>query len=1087
MALKAIEIPEGIQNGNITIEEYYKRLVHFNQAGDIGVWFIRSGSDEIAFSDIACKIYELDPGITMTLPKLLTIIPSEDVHIVETAILEIKSGKTDHFNIIHGFRTKAGEIKYVQAWGIKQAKEGIYGTLKDITNEKVRIEKEQLYGGYLDLASQTGQISLWRYDTENTDVVVNAWYQALGYSVKDSRFNANKLWGQLIHPHDKQQAIDRFSDFINNKKELYRDIFRLRKADGEYAYIKALGKVTEWTNTGMPKVVIGTQSDISDVMQIQESLKDVELKQTFLMENVADIVIQVDSKGKILFVTKKFEKIAKALEENSALLFNYIHKDDRDILISKLTEIDQKMQVVTTTCRLGYLNRYVWFNLHIKGIFSGDGVLDSFIIVGNDISEKVNAQRMIRESEVNIRMLVENVKDLIIKFNGQNRITYIADNASLILGIPVEYMNSMAMEKVFYGVKTDKVKEVFDSIRENLGADISFNARVITSTGVRWYEWNGRGLNTEGDIVCVGRDVTEVIEHQMRNDELVKKIDMTLDVAGIATWDWDLASGKITFSPMLFKILGRPEVQVEKHGFDMINQWIHPDDLKKIVEEETPDNPVRKIIIEDKFRIMTAAGEYIWLQSRGYVTEWDETGKSKRALGVYINIQKEQQMQDKLKFLAYHDELTGLYNRKRIVELMQTAAASGRMQTAAAITLDIDNFKATNDVFGHAMGDMLLISIAQTLKARVGDMGKCARLAGDEFFIFIPNFENKQEVIDLTSKLINFFSSAMVMPNDHDIDISMSAGVVFYPEDTEDIDMLINYSDIAMLQAKEVGKNRFVLFNGEVTKQYYRSHQLLYDIRMAIKNDEFVMYYHPVVDLKNDRVVQMEALLRWKHPAYGMLMPSEFIHVAETSGEITYIFNSLYRMTLLQLKKWHRKHPWLNLSINLSARQLVDEQFADYLIEVADVVGIQPGRLIFEITETTLLHVVETVRTNIKALRNHGFKLALDDFGMEYSSLAMLEKVGFDIIKIDKFFVSNFEESFVSKEIIKMIKSIISGLDKQSIVEGVETEQQLKTMQALGFHLIQGFYFSKPLPARDVERFIREFNRKNKTNKGLSE
>ena len=244
------------------------------------------------------------------------------------------------------------------------------------------------------------------------------------------------------------------------------------------------------------------------------------------------------------------------------------------------------------------------------------------------------------------------------------------------------------------------------------------------------------------------------------------------------------------------------------------------------------------------------------------------------------------------------------------------------------------------------------------------------------------------------------------------------------------------------------------------------------------------MVYHPVVDLDHNQVVQLEALIRWQHPIYGTLMPTGFIHVAETSGDISGIFKTIYRHTLMQLKKWQRKNPNLSLSINLSAGQLTVEDFSDYLIRVAEEVGIQSDRLIFEITETTLLHVVETVRTNIRAIRGHGFKLALDDFGMEYSSLAMLEKVGFDMIKIDRFFVSNFEESFVAKEIIKMIGSIIKGLDKQSIVEGVETEQQLKTMQALGFSWIQGFYFSKPLPVKDVEPFLKTFEKSQKQRKG---
>lgn len=1086
--LQKIDILESERSCTISIEEYCKRLITLHESGDIGFWFIKAGTDEIVFSEIARKIYELDSGITITIPKLLTIIPSTDVPIVESIISDLKTDKTDHFNMTHGFITKSGKLKYVQSWGVKQSRsnhpEGVYGAIRDITIEKENAEKEEIYSRYLDMATELGKNALWRYAIDEPYSRVTEWYRALGYSLERKKLEALKEWERLLHPKDKERAIDLFNRFLAGEILEYEDVYRLRNAKGEYVYIKTYGKAIEFTEKGKPSVVIGTLSDITDIVQMQERLKNTEMKQMFLMENVADFVIQVDTYGKILFETKRFRKTASSLKEDSTLLFDYIHKDDRDILLTKLTEINQNSQVVTSTCRLGDSNRYIWFNLHVKGIFDETGVLDTFIVIGNDITEKVDSQRVIRESEMNLRMLVENVKDLIIKLDGQNKISYVADNASLILGIPVEFMKGITLAKIFYDIKRDRVKETIVKIRENLGADITFKARVNTSNGVRWYEWSGRGLDARGDIVCIGRDVTAVIKQQNKNEELVRKIDTTLDVAGIATWDWDLINDHITFSPMLFKMLGRPEEPMENHGFDMINQWINPEDLKCIVEDLTPEEKAKRQLLESKFRIMKANGEYVWFQSRGYVTEWDDEGRSKRALGVYINITKEQQLQDELKYMAYHDELTGLYNRKRIIELMETALAEGKLHKAAAITLDIDNFKATNDIFGHAVGDMLLISMAQTLKARVGDMGQCARLAGDEFFIFIPEFKDKQDVIDLTSKLINFFGNAMTLPNDHDIDISMSAGVVFYPDDTTDIDMLINYSDIAMLQAKEIGKNRFVLYNGEVTKQYYQSHQLLYDIRSAIKNKEFLMYYHPVVDLENNEVVQLEALIRWQHPTYGMLMPSGFIHVAETSGEITNIFKAVYKKTLLQLKKWQRKKPNLSLSINLSARQLTEVDFCDYLISVAEEVGIKPERLIFEITETTLLHVVETVRTNIKAIRSHGFMLALDDFGMEYSSLAMLEKVGFDMIKIDRFFVINFEDSFVSKEVIKMISSIIKGLDKQSIVEGVETEQQLETMQSLGFQWIQGFYFSKPLPEKEVDRFVREFKKRQKK-KGL--
>lgn len=420
----------------------------------------------------------------------------------------------------------------------------------------------------------------------------------------------------------------------------------------------------------------------------------------------------------------------------------------------------------------------------------------------------------------------------------------------------------------------------------------------------------------------------------------------------------------------------------------------------------------------------------------------------------------------RLDHLAYHDPLTGLPNRLLFKEHLTTSLV--RMQknnhSIAVLFIDLDRFKDVNDTLGHSMGDALLVVVTRRIRACVRERDTLARHGGDEFICIIEDVADKAEVCVVAEKLLAQFNEPFTVSG-NELFLSASIGISFAPEDGDEVDILVRNADAAMYQAKESGRNRYHFYSSEMTRLAQERMRMETLLRHAIGYDELSVYFQPKFDVKSGRMVGAEALLRWHSPELGEIPPSQFISLAEDNGHIVEIGAWVMRAAIHQLQEWDNAGFTLPLlSINLSVKQLERADFVAQVQRMLDETSIQPSRIEFEITESVIMYVDDSVAI-LKRLCELGVSLSVDDFGTGYSSLAYLKELPVQVIKIDRSFIKGIGQSISDEAIIRTVIALSHSLGFSTVAEGIETEQQAEFLHHAGCEQMQGYLFGRPVPA----------------------
>jgi diguanylate cyclase (GGDEF)-like protein/PAS domain S-box-containing protein len=434
----------------------------------------------------------------------------------------------------------------------------------------------------------------------------------------------------------------------------------------------------------------------------------------------------------------------------------------------------------------------------------------------------------------------------------------------------------------------------------------------------------------------------------------------------------------------------------------------------------------------------------------------------------FRDVSARRQAQDKIMQLAYHDPLTGLANRTLFHDTLVDSLSDGRAQVAL-MCLDLDHFKEVNDSFGHNVGDLLLKQVARRLAEVIGGAGTLARLGGDEFAILLRGDANAAVAMDLAGRVLTMLSRPFQVEA-VTIAIGSSIGIAVFPQQATGSEELFSNADTALYFAKEGGRGRAMLFQSTMTEQVRWKQALRADLAEAAERQQFQVHYQPIVDLATNKITDFEALVRWNHPGRGDVSPSVFIPVAEETGLINKIGDWVLEQACGQAAKWHSG---VGISVNLSPCQLRDDELPLRVQEILRRAGLPAGRLSIEITESVLLEDGQKSARLLTALRAMGVRIALDDFGTGYSSLSYLRTFPFDKIKIDRSFVVDLENP-TSTAIIRAVVDIGKTLGSIVIAEGIETRQQLDRVRNHGASQAQGYYFSRPVPAEDIDAAARQ-------------
>jgi diguanylate cyclase (GGDEF)-like protein/PAS domain S-box-containing protein len=577
------------------------------------------------------------------------------------------------------------------------------------------------------------------------------------------------------------------------------------------------------------------------------------------------------------------------------------------------------------------------------------------------------------------------------------------------------------------------------------------------------------------------RNIAEAEQHAMEQERVSKALMQSEEHFRNA---FDHAAGMALISPIghwlqvnssLCQMLGFNEQELLHKNFQELT---HPDDL--------PDDLVHIYrVLEGKTRIdqrekryLNRDGQEIWvLQSASLVANAE--GEPQHLILQIQDITERKKAEAWVQHAAFHDALTGLPNRSLLSDRLSLSLARSQrsdLHQFAVLFFDLDRFKFVNDSLGHTLGDQLLVEISRRVERCMRKSDTVARLGGDEFAVLLDGITGPQDAIHTAERVLEAVARPCDL-NGHEVFTSASIGIAFSQTGYQRPEDILRDADTAMYRAKSNGKARYEVFDVQMHAYAVDMLTLERELRRAIENGDIQVHYQPIVSLSDSKITGFEALARWHSPERGPVSPADFISIAEETSMIVPLGLQVLRTACAQLRKWQDEvpgHQQLSMSVNLSSKQLVSTDFVHDVRKILRETGVDPSLLRLEVTESVIMEKAETATAMLVELKGMGVQLSIDDFGTGYSSLSYLHQFPFDILKVDRSFVSRLCFDQDSKSIVETILILARKLNKKVIAEGIETADQRAELENLGVELAQGYLFSRPLPPADASLMLRQ-------------
>lgn len=652
--------------------------------------------------------------------------------------------------------------------------------------------------------------------------------------------------------------------------------------------------------------------------------------------------------------------------------------------------------------------------------------------------------------------------------------------------------------KSMLGYVNNEIKDTFSEFQDRVhpedlpGLLVSFNEHLAGITpafvhefrmlakdqSYRWFvsqasvfkrDTEGRALAMSG----IHRDITKSKEalHALTEQNIF--MDKVVNTAPLLVYIFDLETRQnIYCNHSVFYVLGYTVEEIQSKGCNLIDSSLfHLDDLDKLQTHhkalsKMADGKVREI----DYRVRNKGGDYLVIRSHDVVFKRNQQNQVTQILGTAVDITKLKDSEFKLDFLSNYDPLTGLMNRTLLhTRLEQAILASKKQGTLLAVCfIDLDDFKFINNRYGHHTGDQVLIEVASRFKKQMRENDFLSRVGGDEFILVIQDLISEEHALKVMDDLLSLFNKPVEI-NQTSLNISISVGVSFYPQHGLTVDRLSRNADTAMYQAKKTGKNTFKVYCESMTRDLVGRLQLEDDLKEAVINQQFELYYQPKVNLKSRRVVGLEAVIRWNHPTKGVVSPGQFIPLAEELGFIVAMGEWVLKQACLDLLKLQEQANFYGtIAVNVSGVQLEKGDFAAAAKKIMQQTGVNPKEIELEITETAIMNNPVRWISLLSELKALGFKISIDDFGTGYSSLSYLKKLPVNKLKIDKTFIDDLTFDEDDHVIVSAIVSLAGAMNMVCLAEGIETESQLNKLIEIGCEQGQGYLFSKPLPLHNI-------------------
>ncbi len=708
-------------------------------------------------------------------------------------------------------------------------------------------------------------------------------------------------------------------------------------------------------------------------------------------------------------------------------------------------------------------------------------------------SRTAELERLVAERTAEIRarqreletlsLVASKTVNAVIIMDAQGRVEWVNDGFTRISGYTLEDTRGRRPGEVLHGPETDP--ETVRRLRDALNRGEPFRGELINydKCGNKYWTsidcqpvFNGAGELTH--FFDIELDVTERKRSEKALRESEQRYALAVRGSHDGIWDWDLRANRIYHSPRWKQLLGLPE-DLQDCGLDPClgrmtdaSRKVFDRALSRHLEGKAP-------MLQCEIEMRHADGTNRWFLCRGLAVR-DDAGKPVRIAGSISDISEMKRVQAELMCMVECDQLTRLLNRQGLAVRLAKLFDRTRQEPGfrfAVLFFDFDRFKVINDSLGHGVGDELLRDIAERIGDELGPDDCAARIGGDEFVVVLGGVPDDGHTAHVLADRLLQITSRPYRVRGHQIVCTASVGLVTVHDGYQNADEILRDADAAMYQAKEDGKARVRTFDAAMHRRALERLAIENDLRHADFDEQMMMLYQPIVSLSDGRVAGFEALIRWNHPRRGLLGPDAFIPIAEETGLIVPLGQWTLHAACRQLREWTTRFgrdrtPTIN--VNLSRRQLLQHDLIESTQQILHQYDVRPGQLEFEITETAIMDDAQDVIPLLRRLRSLGIAMAMDDFGTGHSSLSYLNRFPIDVLKIDRSFISQSQENRELVAVIHAIVSLAQHLEMSVVAEGVETADQIATLQAMDCAYGQGYYFARPMPAAEAERFIRE-------------
>jgi diguanylate cyclase (GGDEF)-like protein/PAS domain S-box-containing protein len=879
---------------------------------------------------------------------------------------------------------------------------------------------------------------------------------------------------EFVHPDDRDDSASDLVKVLEGPGASASTRFRTQRADGEWRWVEA-SCVNLLDNAHIHGIVCNIR-DVTERQAAEDALRRSEERFRALVQNGMDAVAVVSREGEVTYASPAVEELfgRPASEIMGSLGRGFVHNDDLEIVGQSRESDLEKPGVYKLTLRVKHGDG-TWHQVEVSLVdLSDNDAINGIVAHIRDITNQRQMEEALRESERLFRSLAQSSPTGIFQQNADGEIIYVNERWEEITGVAEADALGYGARRLVHPDDRKLVGLTDDDLDGGISVPPRFaEYRIMRPNGdVRWVAVSTHPMtDEEGNVTgTVGAisDITDRMEAQRDTQRLIDIFEATHDIVGIADRD-----GRLLY----FNAAARTFFGLQPHGgLDGSNflDKFSPDVAQRILHDILPAME-REGMWYGELAVIAASGDVIPVLAQ-LLIHTDEQGRFEFFSAVMHDISERKEFESQLAHQATHDPLTSLPNRVLLLDRLEQALDRARRhgKRVAVLFLDLDHFKVVNDSLGHGVGDRLLVAIADRLRSVVRPGDTIARFGGDEFVVLCEDLETREDAVAVAER-VNSVVSGPFEVDDSEVFVGVSIGIAF-PDDVDaEPGTLIRDADAAMYRAKERGRARWEIFDNAMRASAVDRLDIENALRRAQERRELRVYYQPIISLATGAIEGIEALIRWEHPERGLLLPNDFIHVAEETGLIVPMGAWVLDQACRQVMRWQASIPALGplrLSVNLSGRQLGHPSLVADVRAIINDTHINPSQVELEITESVLMDDVEMSEDTLGQLKRLGVKLVVDDFGTGYSSLSYLRRFPVDVLKVDRSYVDGLGSDPSDSAIVTAIVTLAHTLGLSAVAEGVETTEQLEELRRLRCDMAQGYLMARPATGHDTGELL---------------